>query len=35
MYPGALALSGLEPAALAKWKRLFVRFLKEVTVSHR
>ena len=32
MYPGALDLSGLTPAELTKWKRLFVRFLKEVTV---
>jgi omega-hydroxy-beta-dihydromenaquinone-9 sulfotransferase len=32
MSPGALDLSGLTPAELAKWKRLFVRFLKEVTV---
>lgn len=30
--PGALDLSGLSPAQLAKWKRVFVRFLKEVTV---
>ena len=29
---GALDLSGLSPAQLAKWKRVFVRFLKEVTV---
>jgi hypothetical protein len=32
MYPGALDLSGLTPAQLARWKRQFVRFLKEVTV---
>lgn len=32
MHPGALDLSGLAPAELKKWKRLFVRFLKEVTV---
>jgi omega-hydroxy-beta-dihydromenaquinone-9 sulfotransferase len=32
MHPGALDLSGLTPAQLAKWKRVFVRFLKEVTV---
>lgn len=32
MYPGALDLSGLSTAQLAKWKRLFVRFLKEVTL---
>src|SRR5262245_9334446 len=32
MNPGALDLSGLTPKELAKWKRLFVRFLKEVTV---
>ncbi|QJW99474.1 sulfotransferase family protein [Frigoriglobus tundricola] len=32
MHPGALDLSGLTPAELRKWKRLFVRFLKEVTV---
>ncbi len=31
-HPGALDLSGLTPAQLAKWKRVFVRFLKEVTV---
>lgn len=30
--PGALDLSGLTPAELTKWKRVFVRFLKEVTV---
>ncbi|MFM8271106.1 MAG: sulfotransferase family protein [Gemmata sp.] len=29
---GALDLSGLTPAQLTKWKRVFVRFLKEVTV---
>ena len=29
---GALDLSGLSPRQLAKWKRVFVRFLKEVTV---
>lgn len=29
---GALDLSGLSPAELAKWKRVFVRFLKEVTL---
>ncbi|MBY0457957.1 MAG: sulfotransferase [Gemmataceae bacterium] len=29
---GALDLSGLSPARLARWKRVFVRFLKEVTV---
>jgi hypothetical protein len=32
MYPGALDLSGLSPAQLARWKRTFVRFLKEVTL---
>ena len=32
MYPGALDLSGLTPAQLARWKRVFVRFLKEVTL---
>lgn len=32
MHPGALDLSGLTPAELTKWKRLFVRFIKEVTV---
>jgi hypothetical protein len=31
-YPGALDLSGLSAAELARWKRTFVRFLKEVTV---
>ena len=31
-HPGALDLSGLSPQELRKWKRLFVRFLKEVTV---
>ena len=30
--PGALDLSSLSPAELAKWKRVFMRFLKEVTV---
>lgn len=29
---GALDLSGLTPKQLAEWKRVFVRFLKEVTV---
>ncbi len=29
---GALDLSGLSSAELSKWKRVFVRFLKEVTV---
>ena len=32
MHPGALDLSGLTPTELVKWKRLFVRFLKEVTL---
>jgi hypothetical protein len=32
MYPGALDLSGLTPAQLARWKRVFVWFLKEVTL---
>lgn len=32
LSPGALDLSGLTPGQLARWKRLFVRFLKEVTV---
>ena len=32
MHPGALDLSGLTRAELAKWKRLLVRFVKEVTV---
>jgi hypothetical protein len=32
LHPGALDLSGLTPAELNKWKRLFVRFLREVTV---
>lgn len=32
MHPGALDLSGLTPTQLANWKRLFVRFLKEVTL---
>jgi hypothetical protein len=31
MHPGALDLS-VTPAELTKWKRLFVRFLKEVTL---
>ncbi len=29
---GALDLSGLSPRQLAKWKRVFLRFLKEVTL---
>jgi hypothetical protein len=32
MHPGALDLSGLSSAQLARWKRVFVRFLKEVTL---
>jgi hypothetical protein len=32
MYPGALDLSGLTAAQLARWKRGFVRFLREVTL---
>lgn len=32
MFSGALDLSGLAPHELARWKRLFLRFLKEVTV---
>jgi omega-hydroxy-beta-dihydromenaquinone-9 sulfotransferase len=32
MYPGSLDLSSLTPAQLTRWKRLFVRFLKEVTL---
>lgn len=32
MHPGALDLSGLSPAQLARWKRLFLRFLREVTL---
>lgn len=32
MHPGALDLSGLTPNELKNWKRVFLRFLKEVTV---
>jgi hypothetical protein len=32
MHPGALDLSGLSPSQLARWKRVFVRFLQEVTL---
>lgn len=32
MSPGALDLSGLSPQELAHWKRVFLHFLKEVTV---
>jgi hypothetical protein len=32
MHPGALDLSGLTPNELSRWKRVFVRFVKEVTL---
>ncbi len=32
MHPGALDLSGLSQPQLARWKRVFVRFLQEVTL---